>query len=849
MKRKSDALIYARIGNLANVGQVGYLVEAEAAPSIRGLYPDPSVLEPFGDQVFHPVKTIGALVPFAAAATTLTTKRPVAAASTVPTVPIAPKEAPTAALLTSATNVAQSFTGEPSYEGGRLQTGQSLTEGQWVGSQSRRLRLGVLNRDCVFQDNDTGRILWSVGNAIPGVKGNVERLTFNDKGNLVLLNASGGVLWSSMTGDPNYAWAAKGYLEPRDSGLVVLCDTFGKAVWDNVAGLGTTAPMSRFGPNFSTTAATVAASAAVYEKPTFLGEPLSRNGSLRRDVPMMTGQWIGSGNMRFGLYQGNLWVIDQAGGRKVVWTTKGTTRAEVDGQIAKFMVTPNGVFAAYDATGAMLWSTPGARGSWPNGWLELHDDGKLVLFDNAGKAIWDLVSGWDTKEPKSFMAPPPEGYGANITAASDAALKAQPANQAAMYGGGHRGTKLTAGQQLTANTYIKSPNGKFRLQLWDGALQVRQVAGSWFDGPVVWRGWGSGAVATPGEGGARVERAVMQSDGNFVCYGSNDSVIAASDTDGEKGCWLEIRDDGDCVLYDYGGSAKWSSTSGTATAGGFVAIIKDAANVVIHNPITDAITAPYSLVVDVAGKIATGDIKGAWNAAKADLAKAANNPVVKVGASFVGTVPGLGTLAGAALQAGLALARGESLTDIGLAALKGALPGGPLAQLAFDGGVAALQGKNVGDALMATVRSKLPPEAQAGLDLGLSLVAKTGPIDLTSPTDVVAELQARASADLKAGDLRPDSDLAGQGFDVAMAYSRGRVVSAMAVVAQVPQPALQAVTTPIATAVEAGEPIPAPAPVVTVAPTVESIAKAPTSKAWTFGAVAAAAVAAAAVLL
>lgn len=852
MGRSDDALIYAKLGNLANIGKVGYLVHEEAAPGIRGLYPDASALAPFGDRVFHPVTTIGALVAFPTAVA-LTTSRPVAAAVTTPTVVVAPKAAPTAALLASATNVAQSFTSGPSWEGGRLQTGQTLSEGEWVGSQSRRYRLGVLNRDCILQDNDTGKILWSVGNAIPGVRGNVEKLVFNDKGNLLLLNASGSILWSSMTGDPNYAWAPKGYLEPRDSGIVVLNDTFGKPVWDNVAGLGTKAPMSRFGPNFDTTASVMAASKAALEAehPAFFGEPLSSNGTLRRDVPIFAGQWIGSSKIRFGLYKGNMIVLDAQAG-KVVWSTKTAAPAAVADHIAKFVVSPNGVFVAYDSDGAMLWSTPGARGSWPNGWLEVHDDANVVLFDAMGKAFWDLKKGFDTTEPKSFQAPPPASYGANVTAASDAALRMQTANALASYAKGNKGTKLTAGQQLRANEYILSPNGKFRLQLWDGALQVRQVTGSTLAGPVVWRGWGSGAVSTPGEGGNnnRVDRAVMQDDSNFVCYAADGAVIAASDTGGEKGCWIEIRDDGDCVLLDYGGSSKWSSTSGTATAGGVVAIIKDAANVVIHNPITDAITAPYRLAVDVAAKVASGDLKGAWAAAKADLAQAANNPVVKIGASFVGTVPGLGTLAGAALQAGLALARGESLTDIGLAALKGALPGGPLAQLAFDGGVAALQGRNVGDALMSNVRSKLSPEAQAGLDLGLSLVKSSGPTDSTSPVDIVNELKVRAEADLMAKDVRPTTAEAQAGFDVAMAYSRGRVVSAMAVVAQVPQPALQAVTTPIATAVSSGDSVPVPAPVATVVPTVSAIAKAPIStKAWTFGAVAAAAVAAAAVLL
>jgi nucleoid-associated protein YgaU len=55
-----------------------------------------------------------------------------------------------------------------------------------------------------------------------------------------------------------------------------------------------------------------------------------------------------------------------------------------------------------------------------------------------------------------------------------------------------------------------------------------------------------------------------------------------------------------------------------------------------------------------------------------------------------------------------AVGRGESLSDIALAAAKGAIPGGPIAQAAFDVGIGAIRGHNLTDSLLKEVRSQIP---------------------------------------------------------------------------------------------------------------------------------------------
>lgn len=63
--------------------------------------------------------------------------------------------------------------------------------------------------------------------------------------------------------------------------------------------------------------------------------------------------------------------------------------------------------------------------------------------------------------------------------------------------------------------------------------------------------------------------------------------------------------------------------------------------------------------------------------------------------TVISFIPGIGTGVAAAIGAGLALAEGKSISEIMLAAVKGALPGGAVAQVAFNVAQGALQHKSI----------------------------------------------------------------------------------------------------------------------------------------------------------
>lgn len=66
-------------------------------------------------------------------------------------------------------------------------------------------------------------------------------------------------------------------------------------------------------------------------------------------------------------------------------------------------------------------------------------------------------------------------------------------------------------------------------------------------------------------------------------------------------------------------------------------------------------------------------------------------------------VPGVGTVASAAIGAGLALANGQPLSAAFVAGVAGAIPGGPVAQAAFQAAQSGLQGKPVNQAAIAAL--------------------------------------------------------------------------------------------------------------------------------------------------
>ena len=81
-------------------------------------------------------------------------------------------------------------------------------------------------------------------------------------------------------------------------------------------------------------------------------------------------------------------------------------------------------------------------------------------------------------------------------------------------------------------------------------------------------------------------------------------------------------------------------------------------------------------------------------------------PFIQLGLSFI---PGIGTVASAALGAGIALASGRPISDVLIAAAKGAFPGGELAANAVIAGVSAIanlaEGQTLGESVLNGIRS------------------------------------------------------------------------------------------------------------------------------------------------
>ena len=98
-------------------------------------------------------------------------------------------------------------------------------------------------------------------------------------------------------------------------------------------------------------------------------------------------------------------------------------------------------------------------------------------------------------------------------------------------------------------------------------------------------------------------------------------------------------------------------------------------------------------------------------------------PFIQLGMSFV---PGVGTVAAAAIGAGISLASGRRITDVFIDAAVGAMPGGALAQIAVRTSakiVASIAyGDRVDAAFAEALRAGIPVEARAAFDMGLATV-------------------------------------------------------------------------------------------------------------------------------
>lgn len=107
--------------------------------------------------------------------------------------------------------------------------------------------------------------------------------------------------------------------------------------------------------------------------------------------------------------------------------------------------------------------------------------------------------------------------------------------------------RLVAGQELKVNQALLARNGRTQLVMQpDGNLVLYRTDSR--------RAlWASNTYRRP------VVRAVMQGDGNFVCYDSSGRPYWASGTWRYPGSWLILQDDGNLCIYGPDGRYRWGT--------------------------------------------------------------------------------------------------------------------------------------------------------------------------------------------------------------------------------------------------------------------------------------------------
>ena len=164
----------------------------------------------------------------------------------------------------------------------------------------------------------------------------------------------------------------------------------------------------------------------------------------------------------------------------------------------------DGNFVCYGDNGIAYFST----GTWgnPGSFIILQDDGNLVVYRQNGESLW---------------------------ASKTTVMKAQ----------------LDANQQLNINDKLVAENNRTTLIMQgDGNLVLYRT----FDSVALW------SSNTPGK---PVTHAVMQADGNFVCYDDNGIAYFSTGT-GQRGSSIILQDDGNLVVYGPPGvETYWTSNT------------------------------------------------------------------------------------------------------------------------------------------------------------------------------------------------------------------------------------------------------------------------------------------------
>lgn len=113
---------------------------------------------------------------------------------------------------------------------------------------------------------------------------------------------------------------------------------------------------------------------------------------------------------------------------------------------------------------------------------------------------------------------------------------------------------LQSNQELTVGQQIATSNGKgYLVMQGDGNLVLYRNGTTAQPSPQAL--WASGTNGQP------VTYAILQSDGNFVCYTAGGAAPWSSQTNGNPGAYLALEDDGNLVIYSAANVALWATNT------------------------------------------------------------------------------------------------------------------------------------------------------------------------------------------------------------------------------------------------------------------------------------------------
>jgi hypothetical protein len=279
--------------------------------------------------------------------------------------------------------------------------------------------------------------------------------------------------------------------------------------------------------------------------------------------------------------------------RRAVWSTR------TQGTGLRATMQADGNLVVYTAEDEVAWAS-GTDGH-PGAQLVLQPDGNLVIYAGAD-ALWasgqlgSAIHAGEGLQPGQYVLSPTGRY--QLVMQPDGNLVEYAAGRRAVWASGTDGHPgATLAMQADGNLVVYGPDGA---PLWASSTMGR--GGSFVmpgdDGNLVMYSaasapvWATGTIDNQLAAGERITagqsldapngryRLAMQTDGNLVLY-DGDRPRWSSDTRG-RGLWLQLRKDGDLVIFKADGHPLWSTASGRDGDTGSRLVMQTDGNLVIY---------------------------------------------------------------------------------------------------------------------------------------------------------------------------------------------------------------------------------------------------------------------------